>query len=62
MKLLGMIRMVLWSFFGIRRRAGAEEELARMRPLSVLAVAVTLAACFAGVLVSVARFVAGAAG
>jgi hypothetical protein len=43
---LGYIRMVLWSFFGIRRRAAADEELGKVKPLALVAVAVALAAVF----------------
>ncbi len=43
---LSYIRMVLWSFFGIRRRAAAGEELAKVKPLALAAVALVLAAVF----------------
>ena len=43
---LSYIRMVLWSFFGIRRRAAAGEELAKVKPLVLVAVALVLAAVF----------------
>ncbi len=43
---LSYIQMVLWSFFGIRRRAAAGEELAKVKPLVLVAVALVLAAVF----------------
>ena len=43
---LGHVRAVLWSFFGIRRRAAADDELAKAKPLVLLAVAIALAAVF----------------
>jgi len=43
---LGYVRAVLWSFFGVRRRAAAEDELAKVRPLVLVAVAMVLAAVF----------------
>ena len=43
---LGYVRMVLWSFFGIRRRAAAGDELAKVKPLVLIAVALVLAASF----------------
>lgn len=46
MSLLSYVRMVLWSFFGIRRRAGADEELARVHPLALIAVGLALAGLF----------------
>lgn len=55
------LRMVLWSFFGIRRRAEADRELPRAHPLVLLATAVGLAAALVGTLVSVAHVAVRAA-
>ncbi|HXD07099.1 MAG TPA: DUF2970 domain-containing protein [Burkholderiaceae bacterium] len=52
------VRMVLWSFFGIRNSRRAGEELAQTRPLPLLVTAVVLAACIAGTLISLALFAA----
>jgi type IV secretory pathway TrbD component len=46
MSVLSYVRMVLWGFFGIRRRAGADEETARMRPGVLIAVGLSMAALF----------------
>lgn len=46
MGILGYVRAVLWSFFGIRRRATAGDELAKAKPLALVAVALALAAVF----------------
>ncbi len=43
---LGYVRTVLWSFFGIRRRAAAADELDKAEPLMLVAVAIALAAVF----------------
>ena len=43
---LGYVRAVLWSFFGIRRRAAAGDELTKAKPLVLVAVAIALAAVF----------------
>ena len=43
---LRYVQIVLWSFFGIRRRAAAGEELAKVKPLVLVAVALVLAAVF----------------
>jgi amino acid transporter len=51
---LRYIRMVLWSFFGIRRGAGAAEELAQARPVPLVLTAVALAALIVGTLASLA--------
>ncbi len=36
--LLHSIKLVAWSFLGIRSRAGYQEDLARVNPMHVLAV------------------------
>lgn len=46
MKLLVYIRTVLWSFIGIGSRKGADEDLANVKPLVLLAVAVVLLVLF----------------
>ncbi len=50
MKLILLIRMVLWSFFGIRRRAGLEADVKAAHPAQVIAVAVAMVAVFIGIL------------
>jgi Protein of unknown function (DUF2970) len=50
MKLLQIIRMVLWSFLGIRKRAGLESDIQSPNPVAVVAVAIVLAAVFVGIL------------
>jgi hypothetical protein len=55
MKLLSYVRMVLWSFFGIRRSAAAGEELSKANPWVLLGIALALAAAFGIVLLSLAR-------
>jgi amino acid transporter len=54
LKPLRYLRLVLWSFFGIRRRANATEELSNLRPIAILVTAVVLASAFAGLLVGLA--------
>lgn len=39
MDTLSYARMVLWSFFGVRRRAAAGDELARAKPIALVVVA-----------------------
>ncbi|MFT3805226.1 MAG: DUF2970 domain-containing protein [Burkholderiaceae bacterium] len=62
MGVLSYLRMVLWSFFGIRRRAAATEELSKVNPLALIGVAVVLAGLFILVLWGVASLVARSAG
>jgi hypothetical protein len=46
MKLLAYIRTVLWSFIGIGSRANNREDLAKVKPLGLLAVAAVILAIF----------------
>lgn len=46
MSLLSYVRMILWSFFGIRQRAGASDELARVKPGALIAVGLSVAGLF----------------
>ena len=62
MSFLSYARMVLWSFFGIRRSAGAAEETGKARLLPLVITAVVAAALFAGTLIAVAHFAAGRVG
>lgn len=61
MSFVHYLRMVLWSFFGIRRRAGADAEFQRVRPVLLIATALLAALCFVGLLVVVALLAAGPA-
>lgn len=45
-KLLVYIRTVLWSFIGIGSRKGGADDLAKVEPLGLLAVAAVLLAVF----------------
>lgn len=56
---LAYLKMVLWSFFGIRRRAAAGQELTKANPLALVAVALGAAAGFVCLLVTLARLAAG---
>ncbi len=49
------VRMVLWGYFGVRRRAAAERELPAVRPVVLALTAVGLAALFVGALLGVAH-------
>lgn len=46
MNLLVYIRTVLWSFIGIGRRSGSSEDLAKVKPVGLFAVAIVLLAIF----------------
>jgi hypothetical protein len=55
---LGMLRIVFWSFFGVRKRASHEADFASVKPVLLPVVAVGLAICFASLLICVAKFAA----
>lgn len=55
MQLLRLIKMVLWSFFGIRKRAGLESDVKNTNPLHVIIVGIIATAVFVGVLVGVVK-------
>jgi hypothetical protein len=55
---LRYVKMVAWSFFGIRRKADYANDVATTRPLVVITVAVVMAALLVGVLSTVARLAA----
>lgn len=59
MSVLGYIRMVLWSFFGIRKGVAAGNELGAARPLALALTAVGLAAAFVLALLAIATLAAG---
>jgi hypothetical protein len=50
-------RAVLWSFFGVRKRAHYESDAAHLNPVHVIVVGVIAAALFIAVLISIIRFV-----
>jgi hypothetical protein len=52
------VKMVAWSFFGIRRKADYASDVASTRPVIVIAVAVVMTALLVGVLSTVARLAA----
>jgi hypothetical protein len=51
------MRAVLWSFFGVRRRQGYEQDAAELNPLHVIIAGVIAAAVFVLVLLLVVRAV-----
>jgi hypothetical protein len=58
MNFLRTIKAVLWSFIGIRKRSGFEEDLGKLNPFAVIAVALVLVALFVTGLITLVHFVA----
>ena len=59
MELIQMVRMVLWSFFGVRKSASHEADLENVNfsflPFVAVALAVLIGACIYGVVLLVAH-------
>jgi hypothetical protein len=55
MNLLKMTRIVLWSFFGVRRSASHQADIASVKLPLLPVVAVALAAGFGGTLFALAK-------
>ena len=56
MSFLSMLRIVLWSFFGVRKSASHQADMAAIKLPLLPFVAVALAAGFGGILFCLARF------
>jgi hypothetical protein len=54
---LQTLRAVGWSFFGVRRRADLEQDLAKLNPVHIVVAGVLGAIVFVGVLVMLVRWV-----
>jgi hypothetical protein len=50
MKLLRLIKMVLWGFFGVRKKSGMETDL-KASPVQIILVGLIAAAAFIGILI-----------
>ena len=57
MSLARTVRAVLWSFVGIRRRSGLEDDMQRLNPLHVVAVRLVAVALFVGGLVALVHWI-----
>jgi hypothetical protein len=60
--LLTVVKTVIWSFLGIRRRAEHESEAVQLSPLRIVVAGVVGAACLVGILVALVRFIVSSAG
>ena len=55
------VKAVAWSFLGIRRRAGYEQDVQKLNPVHVIAAGIAGAALFVLALVLIVRWVVGGA-
>jgi hypothetical protein len=51
------VKTVLWSFVGIRRKSGFEEDLGKANPFHIIAVALLAVAVFVGGLIALVNWV-----
>ena len=54
---LQVVGAVVWSFFGIRKRAAMSRDVANIKPQHVIAVGLVLAAIFVLTLVALVQFI-----
>ena len=57
MSILRTIKAVAWSFIGIRKNSGYQEDLSRLNPLHIIVVALVGVALFVGGLVLLVNWV-----
>jgi len=57
MNLLQTVKAVAWSFVGIRKRSGSDEDLGKLNPFHVIAVALLAVALFVGGLIALVNWV-----
>jgi hypothetical protein len=57
MSLLRTMRAVAWSFLGIRKRSGLEDDMQRLNPLHVILVALVAVALLVGGLVALVHWI-----
>jgi Protein of unknown function (DUF2970) len=56
------VKAVAWSFFGVRRRAGYEQDVQRLNPVHVIIAGIIAAAIFVVCLMMLVRWVVGLGG
>jgi len=54
------LKAVLWSFFGVRKKSGYEQDAAQLNPVHVVIAGVLAAVIFVVVLLSVVKMVVAA--
>ena len=57
MSLLHTVKAVLWAFLGVRKRSGYEEDLGKLSPFHIIAVALVAVALFVAGLIAVVNWV-----
>ena len=57
MNLLATIKAVAWSFIGIRKKSAYEEDLGKLNPFHIIAVALVAVALFVGALIALVKWI-----
>ena len=57
MSLVRSVKAVLWAFLGVRKRSAYEEDLGRVSPFHVIAVALVAVALFVGGLIALVNWI-----
>jgi hypothetical protein len=57
MNLVRTIKTVAWSFIGIRKKSEFQEDLGKVNPFAVIAVAIVGVAIFVGCLIALVNWV-----
>ena len=57
MRLLRTVKAVLWSFIGIRKKSDYQEDLGKLNPFQVIAVAFVIVALFVVGLIALVNWV-----
>jgi Protein of unknown function (DUF2970) len=55
------VKAVAWSFFGIRKRSGYENDIQKLNPVHLVIAGLLAAALFVGSLIVLVRWVVGSA-
>jgi hypothetical protein len=50
-------KAVLWSFFGVRKRSGYEQDVQNLNPVHVIIMAILAAAAFILILIGIIKFI-----
>ena len=57
MSVLHTVKAVAWAFLGIRKRSGYEEDLGRLNPFAIIAVALVAVGLFVGGLIALVNWI-----
>lgn len=57
MSVLHTVKAVAWAFLGIRKRSGYEEDLGRLNPFAIIAVALVAVALFVVGLIALVNWI-----